>query len=164
MKSKHIVFEQRDDTAINFRDSVRTDSYQVEIDGLRALAVLAVIINHYSDSVLLIGSNATAKMCKQREWFNKLQCETDIDMQANVLNQYVIFLNEHLSELQSAYPETVGVIDPIRLICSDDKNSCPIENKKVSFFMSDGLHLSGAALDILYPEILRYLKLFKEEK
>lgn len=80
-------------------------------------------------------------------------------MQNSARNQYVILHNEHLVELSETNTGAFEVINPVKLVCSEDLSSCPIENYDIRF-MRDDVHLSEAAVDKLYPEILSRLQSF----
>lgn len=141
-----------DISGVGFEKQV--DAYDREIENLYQIA------RRKGAGILIVGTNGTIDgPCLHRQWYNKFQCSgsTIINMDGSSRNSFAILLNRHLSSLgERGDPLIFEGIDPIHIYCEKSGIECPIEDEKTRF-MRDRDHLSKAAVDEMYPELLNRL-------
>jgi peptidoglycan/LPS O-acetylase OafA/YrhL len=114
---------------------------------------LLQLVRRKHASLVIVGTNWEINQCEHNEWFNRLQCPWDINMNDMTRNRMAIGMNAYFREMAIDQDESdFFVIDPIEEICTSDPVTCPVERRDLRL-MRDRYHLSHAAVDKLYESI-----------
>lgn len=115
-------------------------------------------------SLLLIGSNPTVELnpeCLNPQWFNSLQrinCK-EISLDSSLLSNFALRHDLHLLKQYAGNYPNFEVISPTKFLCGKTLEACPLKLDG-SFLYKDNQHISSAAVDLIYPEIISSLHRF----
>ena len=112
-------------------------------------------------SLLLVGSNPTVELtpeCFNPQWFNSLQrtnCK-EINLDSSLLSNFALRHDLHLLEQYAGMHPNFEVISPTKSLCDKSLELCPLRLDG-KFLYKDNQHISSAAVDLIYPEIISSL-------